>query len=219
MHGSVHMCQNRLTFLLCSLSNTDDEKTHREGGGGQLFSLSAGVGSLTSNRSLNNGGFVSSGVSTHTHAYTPNTVIFSCSLQVRKFWQKGCVPFTVPRYNGFVSNCARDSQLPVFSCLFSLRLTFCGILFSPVAVERYSIFLLCKGHTHKHIQKEKEVESGGSEQGRREEERQSVLFCRQDYIVSPMLDFRHYVKYFQACDSRPVLVPANITPCSTAQQQ
>lgn len=34
MHGSVHMCQNRLTFLLCSLSNTDDEKTHREGGGG-----------------------------------------------------------------------------------------------------------------------------------------------------------------------------------------
>lgn len=104
---------------------------------------------------------------THTHAYTPNTVIFSCSLQVRKFWQKGCVPFTVPRYNGFVSNCARDSQLPVFSCLFSLRLTFCGILFSPVAVERYSIFLLCKGHTHKHIQKEKEVESGGSEQGRK----------------------------------------------------
>lgn len=142
----------------------------------------------------------------HTHAYTPYTVIFSCSLQVRKFWQKGCVPFTVPCYNGFVSNCARDPQLPVFSCLFSLRLTFCGILLDTA-------FFFCVRVTHTHRKRKKQRAEGANEGGGRKRGR--ALFCRQDYIVSPLLDFRHYVKYFQACDSRPVLVPANITPCTT----
>lgn len=98
----------------------------------------------------------------HTHAYTPYTVIFSCSLQVRKFWQKGCVPFTVPCYNGFVSNCARDPQLPVFSCLFSLRLTFCGILLDTA-------FFFCVRVTHTHRKRKKQRAEGANEGGREAE--------------------------------------------------